>query len=525
MAWHDHDVRASLVSVPGAQAEGRAQVRSIAATGSRSRSKFACRPGGWARAAAPRLKPALALAIVLATSACASWFSSEDAAPASGTPGFVSGFLGGVVADEPSAALVGRQVLAAGGTAADAAVAVGFALAVTLPSRAGLGGGGACLVYGARARGPNKGLPEALLFLPSAPSAPGVADRPAAAPMLPRALFMLNLKYGNRVFASLIAPAEQLARDGATVSRALAGDLAVVAGPLAADPSARAVFFPAGAPVAEGGRLVQPGLGATLAQLRVAGVGDFYQGSLAHILADAAHDAGGGLTVTDLRAALPKYAAPLSLPAGPLTVAFLPPPADGGLAAAAAWQTLAHDPAATAAAGARAISVAARWRQSGGDPLAMLADTALPPASLPALPASTTFATLDRDGNAVVCALTMGNLFGTGRLAAGTGILLAASPAAVPPPLLAAAIAYDPSDHAFHAAVGGSGQEGAPLAAASALAQALAGTGSPRPVPVPVPEPGRANAIACDRGLPDDAAACAWSTDPRGSGLALGQSS
>src|SRR5690349_7768473 len=57
-----------------------------------------------------------------------------------GTPGYVSGFLGGVAADEPEAALVGREVLSAGGTAADAAAAIGLAMSVTLPSRAGLGG-------------------------------------------------------------------------------------------------------------------------------------------------------------------------------------------------------------------------------------------------------------------------------------------------------------------------------------------------------------------------------------------------
>ena len=139
----------------------------------------------------------------------------------------------------------------------------------------------------------------------------------------------------------------------------------------------------------------------------------------------------------------------------------------------------------------------------------------------------------------------MNNLFGTGRIAPGTGVLLAASPAWMPPPLLAAGMAWNPNMHAFHAAVAASGQEGAPLAAADALVQTLrdhhargrrrAGRpehdiGTVRPglavsstAPLrPVPEPGRANMIGCPGYLPGAEASCGWDTDPRGAGLAVG---
>jgi gamma-glutamyltranspeptidase/glutathione hydrolase len=89
----------------------------------------------------------------------------------------------------------------------------------------------------------------------------------------------------------------------------------------------------------------------------------------------------------------------------------------------------------------------------------------------------------------------------------------------VPSPLLAGAIAWNANTNAFRAAVGGSGQEGAPLAVAAAMTYTLS---SGRPMPVAVPEPGRANVIACSRYLPNESGTCGWATDPRGAGLAIG---
>jgi gamma-glutamyltranspeptidase/glutathione hydrolase len=461
------------------------------------------------------------LVLGLSTSACStlggigdSLFTSSK--PAAGTPGHVAGFLGGVVADEPTAALAGRDVLSAGGNAADAAVAMGLTMAVTLPSRAGLGGGGACLAYNAIAGS----TPQAVMFVPGAPANPAGADRPAAVPMMARGMFLLNARFGRLSFQSLISPAEQLARFGVPVSRAFARDLAVVAGPLGADPAAAAVFFKDGRPLAEGERMIQPALSGTLSQLRTAGVGDLYQGALGRRLVAAMPQAGGGLAMDDLRAGVPTLAAPLTVDlGGGDTASFLPPPADGGLAAAAAFKVLHANPTAVDQANAVGLGIAAEWRRGGGDPQALLAQANVPAGTLPALPASTSFAALDRDGNAVICATSMNNLFGTGRIAQGTGILLAASPRSMPAPLLAAGMVTNHNINAFRAMAAGTGQAGAPVAAALALAETLS---TKQVMPVQVPEPGRANIITCGGYLPGPSGRCGWASDPRDAGLATG---
>lgn len=441
--------------------------------------------------------------------------------PAIGTVAHIEGFIGGAAADEPRAALVGREVLARGGSAADAATAMGFALGVTYPSRASLGAGGACLAFNPRRDGPGGGKPEAILFLPPPPGAGRArGDRPAAVPMMARGLFLLHNRYGKLPFDQLVLPAQTLAQSGVSVSRAFATDLALVAGPLLADPAARAAFAHSnGQPLGEGDQMVQPALATTLGTLRNSGVGDMYQGVLAQRLVTASAAAGGPLTAAEIRTALPSVATPITLTAGRDAVAFLPPPADGGLAAAAAFQSLQANPNDAAAAGARGTAVAAAWRARGGDAMALLQATDLPAAGLPALPASTGFSALDRDGNVVACDVSMDNLFGTGRIAAGTGVVLAASPTSQPLPLLSAAIAYNASRVGFRAAATGTGQDGAGLATAVAIANTLRSTA---PMPAPVPDPGRANVISCPGYLPDNDSSCRWAVDSRGAGLAIG---
>lgn len=404
--------------------------------------------------------------------------------PAQGTPGFVRGFLGGAVADEPRAALVAREVLSAGGSAVDAAVAGAFTMAVTLPSRAGLGGGGACLVFN-----PARGQTEAIVFPAGARSGalPGNTDRPAAVPTMARGLFALHIRGGRLRFEQVIRPAEDLARNGVEITRALAQDIAVVARPLLADPASRAIFArPDGTPLGEGERLTQLDLGGTLAGLRISGVGDLHQGALARRLADASIPAGGGLTVEELRAALPRTVPASAVRLGNDIVNFPPADADGG-ATAAAFQ----------------------GGMAGGGGMHG---------------ASAGLLTLDRDGMAVACAFSMNNLFGTGRVARGTGMVLAAAPGvgSVSPALLSVAIAQNANLRSFRASVAGTGQGAAPDAAARTLQGLMRNQAPLAAIEGGTVGSGRAHAISCPRYLPGAPTLCAAAADPRGAGVALG---
>ncbi len=479
------------------------------------------------RCLAPRLRRAArglisaALAAPLALSGCGTVQQVRTLVAGPPSP-FLAGYIGNVAADEPVAALAGREVLARDGNAADAAAAIGLALAVTLPSRASLGAGGACLAYTPG----TKSVPDAFLFTPVAGTGnAGPHGRPASVPMLARGLFLMQARHGSVAFDDLVKPAARLARSGITVSRAFATDLAAVSGPLLRDPGAAAIFSHDGIPYAAGDQLLQPDLANTLDSLAEAGVGDLYAGLLWQQFTTGADAAGGGLTLADIHGAVPAQSAALVEPAGAERIAFLPPPADGGLGAASVFE-------AGGGGSGLADGTVAAWRaahpdaRNGGNYaaeaqslLASLAAGAESGASLGRLPASTSFTVIDRHGGAVACALTMDNLFGTGRVAGSTGIVLGASPAREPRPLLAAAIAWNPGSGSFHAAVAGSGQNEAATAVGEAMLAAVHDRSATAAAAVPTGT-GRVNAVVCARGLPGDPASCHAGTDPNGDGLA-----
>ena len=378
-----------------------------------------------------------------------------------GQIGFVQGFLGGVIADEPRAALIGRDILSAGGTAADAAIAVGFALSVTYPSAASLGGGGVCIIRDNRTK-----MTETLEFLAPAPAAAlSTATRPSAVPAMPRGLFALHAKYGRLPWPQLVTPAEQIARFGTPLSRALADELQPVGEALLQDMESRRVFFNAatGRLVREGDRIVQVDLAATLGNIgRRAGPGEFYAGPLAQQVVNAAREAGGSLSLDDLRSYAPRWRETVEVPFDNAILHFAPPPSAAGTVeaqmAAMLIEAVSYERASTQdrphlliEAGKRAFAERDQWfvpanadtvqkdRVQAAYARRLMStyrvDRATPPTDLgltgdprPENPSATNVVVFDREGSAVACNFTMNNQFGIGRIARGTGIMLAAMP-------------------------------------------------------------------------------------------------
>ena len=384
-----------------------------------------------------------------------------------------------VAADESRAAEVGRDVLLSGGNAADAAVAMYFAQAVTLPSAASLGAAGACIVHNQKTR-----VDELFGFAPTA--APGaIAGVSFNVPVGVRAITLMHIRHGSARWELLVAPAERLARFGVPVSRALARDLQVGAGTLS-DREARRIFGKGtGTAVTEGDNWTQGDLAGTLGTLRQGGGGEFFVGRFARILSDQVAQMGGSLPLEILRTAAPQTGTPPSEEFRSGLRVYVAPAPFAGAAALAGWNGQASPGGAAADSGGFAGFIA-----------------------------------VDANGNAAACSLSMGQLFGARVIVPGTGILLGAptpDAAAVSPMVIASP---NNGELVFVGAGGGSANIAASVGAiaratvqgSGSVAQALAALGG---------RGGHVNAIACPRGLRGHVISCTGGTDPAGFGLAL----
>ena len=218
-----------------------------------------------------------------------------------------------IVAANPHATDAGAQMLAAGGSAADAAIATLLALNVVEPQSSGIGGGAFALVhdgigitsFDARETAPMSATPD-LFFVDGQKL--GFVDavlsgRSIGAPGLMRLIGTLHERYGVLPWADLFQPAIKLARDGFAVSPRLEGLLAGAEERLSGTDVAT-IFFRDGAPMTAGMLLTQPALAETLATLARDGADAFYEGPIAEAIAArvATPPIPGALTTDDLAA-------------------------------------------------------------------------------------------------------------------------------------------------------------------------------------------------------------------------------
>lgn len=417
-----------------------------------------------------------------------------------------SSFAGAVIADEPTAALIARNVLEKGGNAADAATALYFALSVTYPAAASLGGGGVCL-----ARDGGKTPVDTIAFLTRRPLEGGSI----AVPGNVRGFALLQARHGSTSWAQLVSPGERLAATGVQISRSMARQLGDGALTIGNSTDLRGLFAREdGTAYQEQDSITQVALAATLARIRSRGVGGFYEGETGRALVAQSRAKGGALSASDLVNYRPEVAPAQQIAAGELLIMLPSRNLGSGVFAGALWSNI------QGASGAAALSAAAERTA--------VALGARSGAALDGDYGSTSFVTVDGKGGAVACAVTMNGAFGAARVADGTGVVLAATPQAAVKGLgsaflVPAMVVRANSSEGLYAAGAGAGAPKGGAAIEGVIAAALTGVdGAASSALASGPADARspANAIICPQGLP--AGACSINVSPRGFGVGFG---
>lgn len=381
---------------------------------------------------------------------------------------------GMVSSQEATASRIGADVLRRGGNAVDAAVATGFALAVTLPRAGNLGGGGFMVIHLAEG---NRAI--AIDHRESAPASAGanmfLDANGRADPRLSRdtglsvgvpgtvaGLIHAHERYGSGrlSLAELVAPAVALARDGIVIGEDLADSLPRAAQRIGRYPATRAIFFQGDAVLPAGARLVQADLARTLEAIQRDGRAGFYRGAVAEAIAAGVRREGGEMTAADMEAYRVVERPVVRGRYRGFEVLSMPPPSSGGVHLVQILNMLerfdlaamGHQSADTLHIMAEAMKLAYADRSEFlGDPdfvrvpvsgliskayAATLAAQINPARARPAAEIrpgrpqthendqTTHYSVVDGAGNAVSVTTTINFSYGLGAVAAGTGVLL-----------------------------------------------------------------------------------------------------
>lgn len=376
---------------------------------------------------------------------------------------------GMVVSASTIASQAGRDVLAAGGNAVDAAIATGFALSVTYPVAGNIGGGGFMVIrlpdgrattIDFREMAPSAATPD--MFTDTAGAYSGTihhrSHKSVGVPGTVAGFALAHRKYGKAQWTRLVDPAVRLASDGFDVPQGLARSLSGSMKYLGAYPASVAAFYKNGQPYSVGDRFRQPDLANTLTRIRDKGQDGFYHGETARLLAAEMRRGGGLITEDDLAHYEAKERAPIRGTYRGYEVISMPPPSSGGVAMVEMLNILeGYDLAAAGHNSPRYVHLVVEAMRRAfldrarylGDPdftkppierltsktyAAELRKTILDDRATPSLPTqiaerhesdqTTHFSVVDADGMAVSVTYTLEDGYGLGAVVAGAGFLL-----------------------------------------------------------------------------------------------------
>jgi gamma-glutamyltranspeptidase/glutathione hydrolase len=340
---------------------------------------------------------------LIALSGCAERLGLEPATPQSAAI---------VVGDEPYAVRAAAGVMAQGGNAVDAATAMYFALSVTYPVAAGLGGGGICLIHD-----PATSRNEEFDFLARDAAGGGAF----AVPGNVQGFAAVHAAFGLLPWPRVVSASEGFAATGFPISRALATRLAASENVIRLDAGLAAEFLD------ESGQVKPPGtnvanaeLANTLGAIRIHGPGGFYTKDVGAQIVAYSTVQGGAIVAPELAAYRATRAAPQSIQFDGQTV-FMPRQDTGaGAFAGALFGRLSRAVAATDPASNTEAAVVDATKSTLSE---------FNVTDLPNDLGSTGFAATDTSGQAIACAVTMNGPFGSGHTAQGTGVTLAKEPA------------------------------------------------------------------------------------------------
>jgi gamma-glutamyltranspeptidase/glutathione hydrolase len=395
---------------------------------------------------------------------------TPSAAVFAASPQPAKGGHGMVVTAQHFASEAGVEVLKKGGNAVDAAVAVGYALAVLYPNAGNIGGGGFMTIrfkdgkstfLDFRERAPLAATKTMYLDKDGKPVKGASLDGYLAVgvPGSVAGFEMAREKYGTLPRQDLMAPAIAYAKDGFVLDQGDAASFASNAARLAKDPAAAAIFLkPDGKPYGAGERLLQPDLAASLAAISEKGADAFYKGAIADAIVKASGAKGGILAKADFEQYAVRELKPVSCTYRGYEIISSPPPSSGGVIICEILNVLegyplsylGADSAETVHVMVEAMRHAYVDRNSAlGDPdfvdnpVSKLLDKGyakdirdkidpfragvsqdLMPKGFGESKETTHYSIIDNDGNAVAVTYTLNGSFGAGVVADGTGILL-----------------------------------------------------------------------------------------------------